>query len=149
MLGNNLKEIRTYYDKTQTQIANILQISRSTYAGYENGIDSIPLLKLNEFCNYFNISLNYICNLSNNKSIKISEKNINNQTVGNNLKTIRIKNKLTQAVVAKSINISQTHYSKYEKGKVLIPTYYIIEFAKCYNVSIDWLLGKTKEMKIK
>ena len=52
-----LKDIREYYDNTQKEIANILNVSRSTYAGWENGIDTIPLLKLNDFCNHYNTSL--------------------------------------------------------------------------------------------
>lgn len=52
-----LKDIREYYDNTQKEIANILNVSRSTYAGWENGIDTIPLLKLNDFCNHYNTIL--------------------------------------------------------------------------------------------
>ena len=32
-----LKEIRIYYDKTQKEMAEILNVSRSTYSGWENG----------------------------------------------------------------------------------------------------------------
>lgn len=44
-----MKEIRTYFDNTQKELADYLNVSRSTYAGWENGIDAIPLLKLNDF----------------------------------------------------------------------------------------------------
>ena len=115
-----MKEIRTYFDNTQKQLADYLNVSRSTYAGWENGIDSIPLLKLNEFCNYYKISLD------------------------KNLKEIRLKNNNTQKEISKIIKVDQSNYSKYESGKVLIQTYSIVEFAKHYNVSIDWICGKTK-----
>lgn len=32
-------------------------------------------------------------------------------------------------------------------GKILIHTYPLIEFAKYYKVSIDWLCGKIKDSK--
>ena len=70
MIYERMKNIRTYYGHTQAQIASILKVSRSTYAGWENGIDSIILQNLNNFCNYYKVSLDYICGLSNIKEIK-------------------------------------------------------------------------------
>lgn len=64
--------------------------------------------------------------------------------LGKNLKEIRLKNNNTQKQIAKIIKVDQSNYSKYESGKALIQTYSIIEFAKYYNVSIDWICGKTK-----
>ena len=148
MISERLKEIRTYFDNTQQELADYLRVSRSTYAGWENNIDSIPLLKLNDFCNYYNISLDYICELSNNKNCGIIKRNIDKKVLGNNLKTIRIKNDDTQTKVADKIKIDQSTYSRCETGKSLIYTYPLIEFAKYYNVSIDWLIGKTNNPKI-
>lgn len=139
-----MKEIRTYFDNTQKQLADYLNVSRSTYAVWENGIDSIPLLKLNEFCNYYKISLDYICGLSNQKKIDLINDKIDKFVLGKNLKEIRLKNNNTQKQIAKIIKVDQSNYSKYESGKALIQTYSIIEFAKYYNVSIDWICGKTK-----
>lgn len=139
-----MKEIRTYFDNTQKQLADYLNVSRSTYAGWENRIDSIPLLKLNEFCNYYKISLDYICGLSNQKKIDLINDKIDKFVLGKNLKEIRLKNNNTQKQIAKIIKVDQSNYSKYESGKALIQTYSIIEFAKYYNVSIDWICGKTK-----
>lgn len=139
-----MKEIRTYFDNTQKQLADYLNVSRSTYAGWENEIDSIPLLKLNEFCNYYKISLDYICGLSNQKKIDLINDKIDKFVLGKNLKEIRLKNNNTQKQIAKIIKVDQSNYSKYESGKALIQTYSIIEFAKYYNVSIDWICGKTK-----
>lgn len=139
-----MKEIRTYFDNTQKELADYLNVSRSTYAGWENGIDAIPLLKLNEFCNYYKISLDYICGLSNQKKIDLINDKIDKFVLGKNLKEIRLKNNNTQKQIAKIIKVDQSNYSKYESGKALIQTYSIIEFAKYYNVSIDWICGKTK-----
>lgn len=149
MIFEKMKEMREYFDKTQLELATFLKVSRSTYAGWENGIDLIPLIKLNEFCNYFDISLDYICGLSKTKNYKLLNLEINKNLLAKNIKFIRIKNNDTQENIAKTIGVDQSNYSKYELGKILIHTYPLIEFAKYYNVSIDWLCGKTKDSNIK
>ncbi len=144
-----MKEIRIYNDLTQRELASILNVSRSTYAGYENGIDWIPLKKLNLFCNFFNLSLDYVCGLTTNKICNTEKDDINNNIVANNLKTIRKNHKHTQKFVADKLKTTRSNYSNYEQGISLILTFYIIDFAKLYNVSIDFICGKSKEMQIK
>ncbi len=148
MIYERMKDIRTYFDNTQKELANYLKVSRSTYAGWENGIDAIPLLKLNEFCNYYGISLDYVCGLSNIKKYEIINDKIDKGKLGNNLKEIRIKNNDSQDKIAEIIKVDQSNYSKYELGKILIHTYPLIDFAKHYNVSIDWLCGKVNNNNI-
>ena len=43
--------------------------------------------------------------------------------------------------------MKQQQYARYEKGINEIPFSYIIELAKFYNVSIDYLAGLTNETK--
>ena len=83
-----------------------------------------------------------------NKNSFINDK-IDKDILGRNLKEIRTNNKHTQDKVANIINVEQSNYSKCELGKMYIHTYALIEFAKHYKVSIDWLCGKTTESKIK
>ncbi len=149
MIYERMKDIRTYFDNTQIELASYLKVSRSTYAGWENGIDAIPLLKLNEFCNFYGISLDYICGLSNIKKYEIINNNIDKDILGNRLKEIRTNNNDKQDKVSQIIKVDQSNYSKYELGKVLIHTYPLIDFAKYYNVSIDYLCGKINNSKLK
>ena len=109
-----MKEIRTYFDNTQKELADYLNVSRSTYAGWENGIDAIPLLKLNDFCNYYKISLDYICGLSSTKKVDLVNDKIDKIVLGNNLKNIRIKNGDNQDKTSTIIKVDQSNYSKYE-----------------------------------
>ena len=143
MIYERMKDIRTYFGNTQKELADILGVSRSTYAGWENGLDAIILPKLNDFCNYYGVSLDYICGLTNTKKYDVINDKIDKSVLGNNLKETRTKNKHTQEKVANIINVDQSNYSKCELGKMYIHTYALIEFAKHYKVSIDWLCGKS------
>lgn len=149
MIYERMKDIRTYFDNTQKELADYLKVSRSTYAGWENGIDAIPLLKLNEFCNFYGISLDYVCGLSNTKKYDVISNKIDKIILGNNLKETRLKHSDSQETISDIIKVDQSNYSKYELGKILIHTYPLVDFAKHYNVSIDWLCGKTKDSAIK
>ena len=54
---------------------------------------------------------------------------------------------LSQTELAKILNMSQTGYSKYEVGTNDIPTKILIQLAKLYDTSVDYLLGITDEIK--
>ena len=51
---------------------------------------------------------------------------------------------LTQKKIAEKLGMSQTGYSKYETGENDIPTTILIQLARFYDTSIDYLLGETK-----
>lgn len=57
------------------------------------------------------------------------------------IKDLREDNDLTQTQIAKIINVAQTTYSDYEKGKVRIPIDILIELAKFYNVDMNYITG--------
>lgn len=59
------------------------------------------------------------------------------------IRALREDNDLTQKEIASILNMSQTGYSKYETGENDIPTKILIDLAKYYNTSIDYLLGVT------
>ena len=50
---------------------------------------------------------------------------------------------MNQTQVAKMLGMSQTGYSKYETGENDIPTAILIQLARFYQTSIDYLLGDT------
>lgn len=63
------------------------------------------------------------------------------------IRSLREDHDLTQKEVAAILNMSQTGYSKYETGENDIPTKILINLAKYYNTSIDYLLGVTDIQK--
>ena len=59
------------------------------------------------------------------------------------IRDLREDRDLNQTQVAKILGMSQTGYSKYETGENDIPTAILIKLADYYNVSTDYLLGRT------
>lgn len=64
------------------------------------------------------------------------------------LKYLRNSELLTQTEVANGIFCSQRAYSHYETGQRDIPTQTLIRLADFYDVSIDYLLGRTDNPKV-
>lgn len=64
------------------------------------------------------------------------------------LKYLRESKLLTQTQVAKAIFCSQRAHSHYETGQRDIPTQTLIRLADFYNVSVDFILGRTENPKI-
>lgn len=60
------------------------------------------------------------------------------------LKTLRKKSKMTQAQVAKAIEISQQGYAYWEQGKKRPSHDNLVKIAKLFNVSIDTLVSNNK-----
>ena len=50
---------------------------------------------------------------------------------------------LTQAQVGKAINVPQRTYAYYEGGQRMIPPQVLCALADFYQVSVDYLLGRT------
>ena len=63
------------------------------------------------------------------------------------LRELREDRDLTQSQISKILNMSQTGYSKYETGENDVPTKILIELAKYYNVSVDYILELTDDIK--
>ncbi len=61
----------------------------------------------------------------------------------NNIRNLRDDSGKTQQELADYLNVKQTTYSKYELGKINIPIEVFIKLADYYNVSVDYLLGRT------
>lgn len=64
------------------------------------------------------------------------------------LRDMREDNDLTQTAVAAYLGIHQTVYSRYERGFQTIPLQHLIKLADLYNVSLDFLTGRTQNMKV-
>jgi len=63
------------------------------------------------------------------------------------LEWIRDCKNITQKELAEALGIKQQQYARYEKGVNAMPTSYLIEICKFLNISADYILGLTDEMR--
>lgn len=65
------------------------------------------------------------------------------------LRELREDHDLMQADVAAVLNTTQQVYSRYEKGINDLPIYRLKKLCEYYQVSADYILGLSKDMRIK
>lgn len=65
------------------------------------------------------------------------------------LRELREDRDLMQADVAAVLNTTQQVYSRYEKGINELPIYRLKKLCEYYQVSADYILGLSKDMRIK
>lgn len=61
--------------------------------------------------------------------------------VADRIKQLRLSNYLTQADLAKKLNITRSSVNAWEMGISTPSTAYIVELAQLFHVSTDYLLG--------
>lgn len=64
------------------------------------------------------------------------------------LRDLREDHDLMQKEVAAVLGIQQTVYSRYERGFQTIPVEHALKLADYYNVSTDYLFGRTRKPSI-
>lgn len=62
------------------------------------------------------------------------------------LKDLREDKDLLQKDIAELLGISQTVYSRYERGFQTIPVIHLLKLADFYNTSTDYILGRTNNI---
>ena len=64
------------------------------------------------------------------------------------LRDLREDADLTQEAIGMLLGIRQEVYSRYERGARTIPLEHLIKLADFYNVSLDYLTGRTQKMDV-
>ena len=59
------------------------------------------------------------------------------------LRDLREDKDMNQTQIALLLHTSQTVYSRYERGYQTIPVEHLLILADFYNVSVDYILGRT------
>ena len=143
-----LTNIREDMDISQNEIAKQLKVSQATYSRWETGKEIIPLSKLNAYCKYTNHSMDYVCGLIPTEKNLIKHPNeLDKQLIGSRIHLFRMQFGLFQYQLAEFLNTTQSTISAYESGKTLILTAFVYQIAKEYNLSMDYLCGRTNKTK--
>ncbi len=73
MYLRRLRDLREDCDLKQTDIAKLIGIQQTVYSRYERGFQSIPLEYLVLLADYYNVSVDYILERTNNPHINKSK----------------------------------------------------------------------------
>ena len=65
------------------------------------------------------------------------------------IRDLREDHEMTQTQISKILSCSQRVYSNYERGDIDIPTAVLIKLADFHGVSVDYLLNRTDNPKLK
>ncbi len=140
--GSKLQNLRERVGLTQKEAGKLINLDSGTYSHYEKEDILIPTKHLNTFCNYYNVTFDYIFNFIDYTKYENYKEKIDKIIAGKRLKEFRKNNKITQARLAEELNTVQPVIANYEKGKHLIATPFLYEICKKYKISADYLLGK-------
>ena len=142
-----LKELRIKYDMTQREMAEKLNISKSYYNYFETGERIIPVTRLNDYCNTFKLTFDYVLGLD--KDLEVPEKDyeIDIRLIGKRLKYVSKIRDYSQNDIAALLNTSQSTISSYEHGKTMLLTAFLYDFCTKLDVSADYIVGRSEIMK--
>ena len=128
LLENNLSRL---------QLSKILGISSTTINGYFND-NYFPQIGIAiKLADYFNCSLDYLFGLSN----TIVNTNKNKKSFIENFENLLKENKLPIARALREMHMSEYNFYRWKNGK-FPKTCNLIEIAKYFDVSIDYLIGR-------
>ena len=63
-----LRDLREDHDLTQSELVAILQMHKTTYTNYEQGLREIPFSLAIRLAEFYNVTLDYIAGLTNEPS---------------------------------------------------------------------------------
>ena len=64
------------------------------------------------------------------------------------LRDLREDMDMNQTRIAEMLGIKQTVYSRYERGFQTLPTEHLVKLADFYDVSADYILGRTNNKAV-
>ncbi len=140
-------DLRVDNDLKQKEIAKMLKVNINTYPHWESGMYEMPIEMMDKLSKFYNCSMDYLTDLSNEHGI--FSKEFNSEEMFIRLKRLRKENHLSQAEIGNKLGFSQMNYCRYETGKILIPFSKLYLIAKEFNVSLDYLMGKSENKNIK
>ena len=147
LFNGRLKQLRERNGYSQIEISKLLNISNSLYSRYEKEIQIIPLKHLNTLSVFYNTSIDYIFNFNSKKNYLNNKIKIDKAEAGLILKNFRKEENLTQEKLANFLNTTHSVIADYERGRNLIATPFLYTICKKYNISADYLIGKTNSIK--
>ena len=73
---------------------------------------------------------------------------MNQEKIGRFLKQLRMEKQLTQEKLSETLGVSRRTVSRWETGNNLPDLSILVELADFYDVSVDYILGRTNNKKL-
>lgn len=143
------EELRLDFEKSQIEIANMLGVKRNTYSKWENCINDMSLENSNKLSIYYETSLDYLLGLSHKRNHIPERKYINYKLLSKRMLNLRKESGLTQEELSDKLGFTQRAYAYYENGERIPKTLKLLIIAQFYNVSSDYLTGRSDNKKIR
>ena len=169
-IGKNMADMRSKFNLTQNDIAQVVGVNVSTYKHYELGDRCTPLAVIRDLANFYKISTDYFFEnmpeLSTKEELEISRRAFEvsqnkSQMIGDirnfaegmakleekvqararlRVKKYRLDNKKSQQEVADYLGIDISTYNKYEKGSRKLNNEVVRKIAEYYNIKVSDIL---------
>ncbi len=149
MNENRLEELRDSKDLKSKEIAHALGIAESTYSEWEHNKIPIPTRRIVQLANFYKVNIDFMLNISKNRTHIKPSNEIDLKLIGSHLKEIRLELGLSLRELGKMLNSSFSSLGSYERGEHLIQSETLINICKISKCSIDWVLGRSKEKYLK
>lgn len=137
MFGSQLKKLRNETGLSQAALARELSVSQQTVASWEVDRSSPSPEMLSLIADVFSVSTDYLL-----------ERTDQTVVVSNlRLKELRLQHRYTQKELAIKLNIAQNTLCNWENGNRTVDEPTLQKLADFFDVSVDYLLGRTDEKK--
>lgn len=150
--GIRLKELRKEKHLTQAELGDLLGCIDRNVQKMEYGHHNVPGLTLIWLADYFQVSLDYLTGRSDVRETTMPMNHIfpENGTIpmgpfSERLKQLRAEKGKKQTEMAAFIGKGSRHYQKMEYGEVNVPALTLIKLADFFEVSLDYLVGRTDQ----
>jgi len=146
-IGYRIKDARKQAGLTQAELAEYVRVSKSSIAQYENNKIKPSynvLIRIAEKCKkpVQHLLIGEDVAYENAKTLYINEQKNLAPVIGSNIQKAREARNISRTEFAQCVEISEDELSSYERGEVLVPLYELIQIAKQFYVTLDWLVGR-------
>lgn len=148
--AERLRQLRAERGISTPKLAEELGIAKSTISQYENNKRSPDGYILAKLAEYFNVSVEYLLGKTDIPD-RITEANTDSahskelEKFKTRIKELRQKNNLTQKELGEKLGLTESTVSLYEAGKRKPDPSTLVKLANIFDVSIDYLLGRTDD----
>lgn len=154
IMAHRIKEMRTSANLTQAQLGDFIGLSKQAINDIEQGRRQTTITKVIAIARQFNTTVEYLTGETDDPMRKFEmpfieqpfwvEKMI---SFGQHLRNIRQSHNYTQKHIAEAIKITERNYQRYETDNQRPSFDMLIALADYFDVSLDYLVGRSDDPK--